>query len=305
MCGLGRCIGFSNLKACSACNRVFYCCKEHQTDHWQKEGHKIVCQGRKEGKAPPFDELAAAAQKYTAGKSWRLALMNWGAMLELTEQQLDNTYHPQCASILEQMALCYKGLDQISNAIHTYTRVLLIRDFNNDNNDPSKCAEAYRIMGLWAECFLQLGQLQLARDAFKKIEQTAIEYFGENSTQRGQAFMSLGTVNVEMGLWKEAEVAYKLALSLEKFGKSSEKSHMLIAAACHSNLGLLLSAQDRHEEAATEFQASLDKKIRAGIKADDAALKEVQQYELIAKKGEKVPDAPVMPPASQPENSEE
>ena len=105
MCALGRCIGFKDLKGCAACNKVFYCCKDHQTEAWKSEGHKIVCKGRKEGTPPSFDELAASAQKYLKQKSWRLALMNYGAMLELTEQHLDNTYHPQCANILEHIAM--------------------------------------------------------------------------------------------------------------------------------------------------------------------------------------------------------
>jgi len=288
MCGLGRCIGFTNLKACSACNVVFYCSREHQTEHWKAEGHKIVCKGRKEGKAPSFDELAATAQRFAKTGAWRLALMNFGAMLELTEQQLDNTYHPQCALILEQMATCYKGLDQYANAIHTYTRVLLIRDFNNETNDAAKCADAYRVMGMWAECFLQLGQFDLARDAFKKIEQTAIQYFGENSSQRGQAFQALGTVYVELGQWKEAEVAYKLALSLEAY------STQHFSAGCHYNLGVLLSAQDRHGEASKEFQLSIDKKSKAN--PDDKLVQEARDCLALASKGEKVPGCPVLPP---------
>ena len=183
-------------------------------------------------------------------------------------------------------------MDEIPKAIHTYTRVLLIRDFNNDGNDPVKAAEAYRTMGMWAECFLQLGQLELARDAFKKIEQTAIEYFGEQSLQRGQAFQSLGNVHVELGQWKEAEVAYKLALSLDKCGKSTE--NVAVSAGCHYNLGLLLSAQDRHPEAAEAFRAAVDKKTLAGS-PDDAGLVEAHACLSSATKGERAPGAPEKP----------
>jgi tetratricopeptide (TPR) repeat protein len=290
-------MGLNDLKGCSACNAVYYCCKDHQLEHWKGEGHKMVCKGRKEGKAPSFDELAAAAQKYLAMKSWRLALMNFGAMLELTEQQMDNTYHPQCANILERIAMCYKNLEGgYPKAIHAYTRVLLIRDFNNHDNDPAKCADAFRVMGQWAECFVHLGQFELARDAFKKIEQTAIEYFGDQSMQRGQAFQALGTVYVELGQWKEAEVVYKLALSLDKFGKATDSTALAVSATCHFNLGLLCSAQDRHAEAAAALELCLDKKLRAGAKPDDAGLVEAQAALAEAKAGRRVADAPVAPP---------
>lgn len=292
MCGLGRCIAMTNLKACSGCNMVFYCCKDHQVEHFKKEGHKIVCKGRKEGQAPAFNELAASAQKYMKSKSFRMALMNFGAMLELTEQALDNTYHPQCANILDQMAICYKELSEIPNAINAYSRVLMIRDFNNESNDPVKCAEAYRTMGQWAECFLLIGQAGLARDAFKKIEQTALEYFGEQSCQRGQAFLSLGSAYIELNQCPKAEVSFKLALSLDHFGKSSEPSNMLLASRCHYNYGLMLSALGRHTDAATQFSACIDKKTRAGITSDDHVLKEARICLASAEKGVIAPNAP-------------
>ena len=47
MCALGRCMGLNDLKGCSACNAVYYCCKDHQLEHWKGEGHKMVCKGRK------------------------------------------------------------------------------------------------------------------------------------------------------------------------------------------------------------------------------------------------------------------
>jgi len=302
MCGLGRCIAWQSpdgtpLKACSACNLVYYCCKEHQVEHFKKEGHKIVCRGRKEGKPPTFNELAEAAQKYTGSKSHRLALMNWGGMLELTEQTLDNTFHPQCSQILEQMALCYKALDEVPSAVGAYSRSLLIRDFNNDNNDPQKCREAFTVMGQWAECFITLGQLELARDAFKKIEQAAIEYFGTDSLQRGQAFISLGTVYTELLQWKEAEVTFKLALSLlEQLCKSSDKAALLLASRCQHNYGVLLSAMGRHPEAAGAFKDVVAKRTKAGVPAADASLAEAKSFAELAEKEQTVPGAPVAAP---------
>ena len=305
MCGLGRCIAWQSpdgtpLKACSACNTVFYCCKDHQVEHYKKEGHKIVCRGRKEGKPPTFNEMAEAAQKYTGSKSHRLALMNWGGMLELTEQTLDNTFHPQCSQILEQMAMCYKALDEVPSAVGAYSRSLLIRDFNNDNNDPQKCKEAFTVMGQWAECFITLGQLELARDAFKKIEQAAIEYFGADSLQRGQAFISLGTIYTELGQWKEAEVTFKLALSLEQLGKSSDKAALLLASRCQHNHGVLLSAMGRHSEASAAFKDVVSMRSKAGVPADDASLADGKRFAELAEKGQTVPGAPTSVPAAAP-----
>lgn len=61
-CALARCHVTKDLKACSACSEVVYCCKDHQVEHFKEGGHKLVCPGRQ--KAPPltFQECAAKAQ---------------------------------------------------------------------------------------------------------------------------------------------------------------------------------------------------------------------------------------------------
>ena len=291
MCGLGRCINFQNLKACSACKIVQYCCKEHQVEHFKKEGHKIVCKGRTEGEAPSFSALDAAARKYHEAGSFRVALINYGSLLELTEQTLDNVFHPQCAGVLEKMADCYKKLGEWGHAVAAYSRVLMILDFNNDNNDAVKNAGAFKVLGQWAECFLATGSYELALDAFKKIESSAVEFFGEQSLQRAQTFMSQGNCHVEMRSLERAEVSYKLALSLEHCGQSDVAAEMLLASRVHSNYGLLLSALQRHPEAAEQFAACIDKRTRAGVKAGDAELAEARISLGCAEQGSFCPGA--------------
>ena len=285
MCGLGRCIAFMNLKACSACKLVQYCCKEHQVEHYKKEGHKIVCKGRLEGTAPNFDTLSSAARKYQSSGSYRMALLNYGSMLELTEQTLDNVFHSQCAKLLEQMADCYKRLNEPKCAVEAYSRMLMILDFNNDNNDPAKNAAAFKVMGQWAECWILMGNYELALDAFKKIEQSAIEFFGDQSLQRAQAFMSQGNCHVELRSVDKAEVSYKLALSLEHCGQSSVTNEMLYCSRVHYNYGLLLSALSRHTEAAEQFSQCIAKKTTCGVAAGDAALMDARQGLASAEKG--------------------
>ena len=36
ICALPRCINTENLKLCGACGNVWYCCKEHQVEHYKK-----------------------------------------------------------------------------------------------------------------------------------------------------------------------------------------------------------------------------------------------------------------------------
>lgn len=285
MCGLGRCINFQNLKACSACKVVHYCCKEHQIEHYKKEGHKIVCKGRTEGEAPSFNTLAAAAEKYHKSGSFRMALLNYGSMLELTEQTLDNVVHPQCAGVLEKIAECYKKLGEWDHAIAAYSRVLMILDFNNDNNDPAKNAHAFKVMGQWAECWLLSGSYELALTAFKTIESSAVEFFGDQSIQRAQTFFAEGNCHLEMRNLDRAEVSYKLALSLEHCGRSDVPSEMLIASRMHDNYGVLLSALERHPEAAEQFAACIDKRTRGGVKAGDADLAQARVKLACAEQG--------------------
>ena len=85
-CALGRCAITKNLKACSACNKVFYCSKEHQVEHFKECGHKLVCEGKKSDKQNSFKDLAEKAQKYHTQQMWLASLPYYGAMLELTEK---------------------------------------------------------------------------------------------------------------------------------------------------------------------------------------------------------------------------
>jgi len=298
VCGLGRCMSMADLKACASCKVVKYCCREHQVESFKKEGHKVVCKGRAEGTAPTFNELAAAATKYQGSGSFRMALINYGGMLELTEQTLDNPFHPQCARVLEKMAECYKQLGETQSAVEAYMRVLVILDFNNDTNDSVKNAEIFKVMGQWAECLIAVGNYDGALTACKKIEVAAVENFGNQSVQRAQALQAKGNCHVQLCQPVEAEVAYKLALQLDHCGKSMEPTEMLQASRIHYNYALLLSALGRHPDAAEHFSLSMEKKLKAAkegpISVSEPALLESKACLEYAKKGLVCPSAQML-----------
>ena len=49
-------------------------------------------------------------------------------------------------------------------------------------------------MGLLGQLYVQLGHLELSRELLKKMENAAIDSFGEFSYERGKALNSLGAV---------------------------------------------------------------------------------------------------------------
>ena len=116
-CGLGRCIVSESedtpLKHCGQCKQIKYCCREHQVEHFKYGGHKQCCAGRKNAEQEPlvFDKFVQAADTAMKVRDFKTALINYGAMLELTEKNSD-IFHPQCANILDQMAKAYKGMQR-------------------------------------------------------------------------------------------------------------------------------------------------------------------------------------------------
>ena len=136
-CALFTCNNIKDLKACSACNEVFYCCREHQVEHFKEGGHKFVCPGRIRGERgkPPltFAECNEKAGNYYSQRMWLAALPYYAAMLELTERTL-NVFHPQVGNLLHVIMECYKGHSKIDKAILCLQRMILIREVNNDGS---------------------------------------------------------------------------------------------------------------------------------------------------------------------------
>ncbi|KAI0384030.1 hypothetical protein F5Y04DRAFT_293441 [Hypomontagnella monticulosa] len=64
-CGINRLYALTELKACSACKSVFYCCKKCQAEDW-KARHKPLCKAHTSGESTsePIDETLGEASIY-------------------------------------------------------------------------------------------------------------------------------------------------------------------------------------------------------------------------------------------------
>ena len=60
------------------------------------------------------------------------------------------------------MANIYKKQSNFESAIGVYQRILVIRDFNNPDNDSELNKESYRNMGQLAETYMFDGQFKIA-----------------------------------------------------------------------------------------------------------------------------------------------
>lgn len=126
-CGLGRCMSSESpdtpLKHCGQCKKIKYCCREHQVEHFKYGGHKLVCDGRKNAEVPlVFDNFVQAADTAMKVRDFKTALINYGAMLELTEKNSD-IFHPKCANILDQVSTHCLSLSLIT--IHIMMIIVL------------------------------------------------------------------------------------------------------------------------------------------------------------------------------------
>ena len=137
-CALATCMQHKDLKACSACNEVVYCCREHQVEHFKEGGHRFICPGRTKGERgkPPlaFAECNEKAGNYYSQRMWLAALPYYSAMLELTERTLSGI-HPQVGNLLHVIANCFKELGKVDKAILCLQRMIVIREINNDGSE--------------------------------------------------------------------------------------------------------------------------------------------------------------------------
>lgn len=147
-----------NLKACSACSEVLYCCKEHQVEHFKEGGHKLVCPGKAKdpSKKPPlsFATCNEKAQKYYTEENWEAALPYYSAMLELTARPL-GLFHFQVANCLQLIGNCYRNLKKFDEASQIFQRMIVIREVNNDGSE-EKSKELFNCMGSLAELYMEM-----------------------------------------------------------------------------------------------------------------------------------------------------
>ena len=142
MCALATCNKAQGLKACSACNIVQYCCREHQVEHFKEGGHKFICPGRikgEKGQEPlNFDTCSQKATSYYSQKMWLAALPYYSAMLELSQRSV-GLFHPQCGKLLHVIAGLYKLMGKLDKSAHCLQVVILIMEmFNDGSKETSK-----------------------------------------------------------------------------------------------------------------------------------------------------------------------
>lgn len=143
-----------DLKACASCCEVFYCCRDHQVEHFKEGGHKLICPG-KVTKAPlTFAECAKKAEHYHSENMWLAALPYYSAMLELSARTL-GIFHFQIANCLQVMATCYKKLNRLEHAAQIFQRMLVIREVNNDGSE-EKNKELFTSMSCLAELYSEM-----------------------------------------------------------------------------------------------------------------------------------------------------
>lgn len=301
MCALGKCIMSESpdvkLRSCSACKQVKYCCKEHQVEHFKEGGHQKVCIGRKvkagesdepmdfkywEGKAAAAREVAAMGGS-GAAQAWKDALRAYSCMLELTEKASD-TLHRQCADLLDQMATCYKAAKRFEDATSCYSRIIIIRDFNNPSNDLELTKQSFRTMGKLAEAYMMAENFDIAAQLLEKAAEGAIEAFGEDDFLRGQALTSLGNCQARLGMEDEAIVSLRAAVALKGFLPSKDMTEIdkVSISNAYYNLGAILAQRkledgdaDAGKEAEGYLKKCADLKASAGIKPDHPDLVDV------------------------------
>ncbi|KAJ1401817.1 hypothetical protein B484DRAFT_457893 [Ochromonadaceae sp. CCMP2298] len=275
-CALGRCAVTAELKACAACSEVVYCCREHQVEHFQHGGHKMICPGRK--KAPPlsFKDCAEKAQRYHGSKAWLVALSYYSTMLELTERTL-GLFHPQVGNVLQVMATCYKMLDKFEEAAQCLQRVIIVLELEGNGTDLAKSRDAFNTMGQMAELYLLSGNTSIAKTLLMKMDEEASEAFGENSFEKGRTLCALGGCLDRMGEAVEALETLQRALAVPAYADCTAPQELVAASSCQFNLGVLLFNKGDCA-AGAHFRRSFEMKVKGGLPAGHADIAEVREY---------------------------
>lgn len=282
-CALGRCVATQDLKACSACSEVLYCCRDHQVEHFKQGGHKMVCPGRKTGLPLTFNECAQKANEYHTRKMWVACLPYYSAMLELTERSV-GLFHDQVARILEAMATCYKMMSKFEEAAQCLQRALVIREIDaaGITSDPARRMVAdkvvFTVMGILSELYVHGGNLVLAKELLQKTRDSAVEVFGENSFEHGRVLCALANCldrNDESTLASETLMT---AIAIPAYAESAAANEMLAAANAFFNLGIILQQSGDKETANRHFRKSLELKVKGGLPASHPDVVEVRDY---------------------------
>lgn len=300
-CALPKCVlrkgqNSIELKACGACTIPYYCCKEHQVEHFKNGGHKYVCKGRKSGNPLTFQECSDKAISHHNNKEYKDALTYYSAMIELTERSV-GVFHPQIANLLSAMVQCLKLSGQYDEAIALLQRMLVVYEYDqaatetvdvsvlSDKNamlqvlkETKINKQAFATLGRLAETYMEAGYTSLAKELCEKIVEEAASNYGDSSYERGQALLALGTCFESSGEFDKAEENLLLAARLEGFGSSSEKE--IKAKVCHLffNLALIQISLDKKSEAISNLQNYIKILKENGLKDNDPQIMEANDY---------------------------
>lgn len=243
VCALATCSNTQGLKACSACNLVCYCCREHQVEHFKEGGHKFVCPGRVKGEKGQeplnFDTCNQKGTSYYKQQMWLAALPYYSAMLELSQREL-GLLHPQCGELNRVLAGLYKLLGKLEKSASCQQIVILIKEIYSDGSIESS-KELFKLSGVLGETYNDMGNHDFAIELFKKISDECIEEFGKSSIERIRALSSLAAAYSHKEDFDQSLKTLKDALELKKdIGDDTDDEGKKALSLLHFNLGSLL-----------------------------------------------------------------
>ena len=135
-------------------------------------------------------------------------------------------------------------------------------------------------MGSLAEAYMMYGNMDIASEILKKAETSAIDLFGAESFQRGQALMSLGTCYGQMEKPQESLDTFMKAVALDGYNGTSNKnsSEILAVGNTYFNMGIISKGLDQKKEACAYFEKAIELKQSAGLPAGHKDIVEIQSY---------------------------
>lgn len=148
---------------------------------------------------------------------------------------------------------------------------------------PEVAAEHYRLaavrfpdsVDVQVELACALRAMNLRREAAQGLDRFLAGY----SVKSARPVSWLGILRDELGQWSEGEKAHRAALALEPRSDS-----------LHNNLGYNLLMQNRHEEAAREFQEALQLNPGSAMARNNLALALANKTDLALREWQKVND---------------
>ncbi|RYG68230.1 tetratricopeptide repeat protein [archaeon] len=284
-CALGRCAeaDASKLKACSACSEVWYCCKEHQVEHYHEGGHKLICVGRKKGSPVPLNECMSRVVTLVNQEKWSEALPYYGALLEFAEKNMGSN-HSHTVNILNTMVMCYKRLKRYEEVEQCLQRTLGIHEQSSDEHQ-QKSHLIFQTTGQLGEAYMASGKLPKAKEILYRVRDMAEQIFGADSFEAGKSLSALSTCLDKCDETEEAISTLVQGLNIPAYGNATMRQERLTAAVSYSNLGVLYLKVGKRDEAFQQYRKSFELKIKGGLPASHP---EIQNLKAILSAGKQL-----------------